>query len=49
MKSPLSVYEITQILGVSSFSKTPVNELLNEYKTNQNIKKQLNLFNNNEL
>ncbi|MDZ7615031.1 MAG: IS4 family transposase [Flavobacteriaceae bacterium] len=49
MKSPLSVYEITQILGVSSFSKTLVNELLNEYKANQNIKEQLNLFNNNEL
>lgn len=49
MKSPLSVYEITQILGVSSFSKTPVNELFNENETNQNIKEQLNLFNNNEL
>lgn len=49
MKSPLSVYEITQILGVSSFSKTPVNELFKEYKANQNIKEQLNLFNNNEL
>jgi len=49
MKSSLSVYEITQILGVSSFSKTSVNELINEYKANQNIKEQLNLFNNNEL
>jgi len=49
IKSPLSVYEITQILRVSTFSKTPVNELLNEYKANQNIKEQLNLFNNNEL
>jgi hypothetical protein len=49
MKSPLSVYEITQILGVSSFSKTPVNELFKEDKANQNIKEQLNLFNNNEL
>jgi len=49
MKSPLSVYEITQILGVSSFSKTPVNELFKEYKANQNIKEQLNLFSNNEL
>lgn len=49
IESPLSVYEITQILGVSSFSKIPVNELLNEYKANQNIKEQLNLFNNNEL
>ncbi|TXK71899.1 IS4 family transposase [Mesonia sp. K4-1] len=49
MKSPLSVYEITQILGVSSFSKTPVNELLKEYKANQNIKEQLNLFNNSDL
>lgn len=49
IKSPLSVYEITQVLGVSSFSKTPVNELLNKYKANQNIKEQLNLFSNNEL
>jgi len=49
MKSPLSVYEITQILGVSSFSKTPINELFKEYKASQNIKEQLNLFNNNEL
>ena len=49
MKSSLSVYEIIQILGVSSFSKTPVNELFKEYKANQNIKEQLNLFNNNEL
>lgn len=49
LKSPYSVYEMTQILGVSAFAKTPVNELFTENRINQNIKEQLNLFNNNEL
>jgi hypothetical protein len=33
-------------LGVSVFDKTPLNELLTEYQTNQNDKEQLDLFNN---
>lgn len=49
LKSTYSVYEMTQILGVSSFAKTPVNELFTENRINQNIKEQLNLFNDNEL
>lgn len=49
IKSPHSVYEMTQILAISTFAKTPVNELLTESKINQNIKEQLNLFNNNKL
>jgi len=49
IKSPYSVYEMTQILGISTFAKTPVNELFTETQINQIIKKQLNLFNNNEL
>lgn len=46
MKSNLSIYEIVQILGISVFDKTPLNEILTEYQTNQNDKEQLNLFNN---
>src|SRR5690606_5946655 len=46
MKSNLSIYEIVQILGISVFDKTPLNEILTEYQTNQNDKEQLDLFNN---
>lgn len=49
VKSPYSVYEMTQILGISIFAKTSVNELFTEKHINQNIKEQLNLFNINEL
>lgn len=48
-KSPYSVYEMTQILAISTFAKTPINELFTENKINQNANEQLNLFNNNEL
>ncbi|MCG2462506.1 IS4 family transposase [Flavobacteriaceae bacterium F89] len=48
-RSPYSVYEMTQILGISTFAKTPVNELFTEKHINLNIKEQLNLFNNSEL
>jgi|TARA_R110000796_G_scaffold67734_1_gene155368 hypothetical protein len=40
---------MTQILGISTFAKTPVNELFTEKHINQNIKEQLNLFNNSDL
>ncbi|GHT36368.1 hypothetical protein FACS189434_14600 [Bacteroidia bacterium] len=48
VKSPLSIYEIMQILGASLFDKTPIRELLTEYnylqvKKNQNVK-ELSLF-----
>jgi hypothetical protein len=45
-KSPLSIYEIIQILNVSLFDKTPVRDLLNAHnllqiKQNQNVKEPL--------
>lgn len=49
IRSPYSVYELMQILGISAFNKTPVNELVTKKKINQNIKKQPNLFENNDL
>jgi IS4 transposase len=47
LKSDLSLYEITQILSVSVFDKTPINELLTNFSKNDEIKdiyNQLNLF-----
>lgn len=49
IQSPYSVYEMTQILGISTFAKITVNELFTEDQIKQNIKEQLNLFNNNDL
>jgi hypothetical protein len=45
IKSTLSIYEIMQILGISTFDKTPINELLTEKQIKQNVKEQRNLFN----
>ena len=46
LKSKYSIYEIIQILGVSVFDKTSIRELLSEQsQVNQNVNKQLNLFN----
>jgi IS4 transposase len=45
LKSQMSIYEIMQILGISAFDKTPIKELLTELQVNQNVKKQLELFN----
>jgi hypothetical protein len=47
LNSELSLYEITQILGVSVFDKTPLNELLTNFSKNDEIKEkynQLNMF-----
>jgi hypothetical protein len=44
-----SIYEMTQILSISTFDKTPINELFTENKINQKIKEQPYLFNNSEL
>ena len=47
LKSDLSLYEITQIISVSTFDKTPLNELLTSFSKNVEIKdicNQLNLF-----
>jgi hypothetical protein len=46
LKSNLSIYETMQILGISTFDKTPVKELLTEIQVNQNFKEQYDLFNN---
>jgi hypothetical protein len=44
LKSTLSIYEIMQILGISSFDKAPIKELLTELQVNQNVKEQYVLF-----
>jgi len=47
LNSDSSFYEITQILGVSVFDKTPLNELLTNFSKNDKIKdnyNQLNMF-----
>lgn len=45
LKSNLSIYEIIQILGISAFDKTPLEELLLEdFQVNQNVNEQINLF-----
>ena len=45
LRSPYSVYEMMQSLGISVFAKTPINELLTKTQIKQNIKEPLNLFN----
>lgn len=45
LKSELSIYEIIQILGISSMDRAPLQELLTEPKSNQNVNEQMNLFN----
>ena len=45
IRSSYSVYEMMQILGISAFSKRPINELFTKKQINQNFKEQLNLFN----
>jgi hypothetical protein len=44
LRSPLSIQEIIQILGISAFDKTPLKELLTETQSNQNVKEQYVLF-----
>jgi len=44
LHSALSIYEIMQILGISSFDKTSIAELLTEKQVNQNVKEQYDLF-----
>jgi hypothetical protein len=45
LKSTLSIYEIIQILGISTLDKTSIRELLTEIQVNQNFKEQYDLFN----
>jgi transposase len=49
LRSPYSVYEMMQILGIPAFAKTLINELLTKTQIRQNVKEQLNLFNINEI
>lgn len=49
VQSPYSIYEMSQILGISIFYKTAVNELFTAKSINQNNQKELNLFENNQL
>jgi hypothetical protein len=49
LRSNYSVYEMIQILGISSFAKIPINELFAKQQVNQNVKEQPNLFSNNEM
>jgi Domain of unknown function (DUF4372)/Transposase DDE domain len=44
LKSKLSIYEIMQILSISTFDKTPLKELLTDNQVNQNVKEQYNLL-----
>lgn len=44
LRSPMSIYEIIQVLGISAFDKTPLKELLTETQSNQNIKEQYEIF-----
>lgn len=44
LSSQLSIYEIMQILSISAFDKTPLQELLTEYQANQNVKEQYDLL-----
>jgi hypothetical protein len=49
LRSKYSVYEMIQILGISAFAKTPINELFANQQINQNFKDQCNLFTINEI
>lgn len=44
LKSSLTIYEIMQILGISSFDKSPIKELLTEPQVNHDVKEQYELF-----
>ena len=47
VKSDLSIYQIIQILSISTFDKTPINELLSDFQNNQNVnEQQYNIFDN---
>lgn len=45
LKSELTIYEIMQILGISVFDKTPLNQILTKSKNKNDVKEQYNLFN----
>lgn len=43
VQSPYSIYEMSQIVGISIFSKTTINGVFTEKNINQNNQKRLNL------
>ncbi|UZO81965.1 transposase [Aquimarina sp. ERC-38] len=43
IKSELSIYQIIQILGISSMDKTPIKELLTKTISKQNVNEQIKL------
>jgi len=45
----LSIYEIMQILGISVFDKTPVNQLIRKDMKKKETENTFNLFNMNDL
>jgi Transposase DDE domain len=49
LRSPYSIYEMMQILGISVLAKTLINELLTKTQINQSVKEQLNYFIFNEI
>jgi hypothetical protein len=49
IRSPYSVYELMQILGISAFDKTLLNELVTKQKDKQKNDELPNLFNDNNL
>jgi hypothetical protein len=44
INSSLTIYEIMQILGISSFDKSSIKELLTEPQVIQDVKEQYELF-----
>jgi hypothetical protein len=45
VKSELSIYQIMQILSISTFDKTPISQLLSDFQNNQNVNEhQYNIF-----
>ena len=44
LKSPLSIYEMIELLGISLFDKTPIQELISDTEIELNMYQQLRLF-----
>lgn len=45
LKSDLSIYQILQVIKISTFDKTPLSELLKDFQKNQNVnEQQYNIF-----
>lgn len=44
LKSPLSIYEMIELLGISLFDKTPIQELISDTEIELDMYQQLKLF-----